>query len=477
VSNTPFIHLLQSPIGWYFYDVNRHDIVEVSEGVYATLENILRSESDVNLEDEIQSEISYLKSIGFLSSKRVSTIKSANSEFLPYGLKHKIAHIALQLTQNCNFRCSYCVYSDLQNAANRSHSVKRMSFETAKKAVDFMLAHSRDAETVSIAFYGGEPLLEFDLIKRIIEYADRAFDGKTIIYVMTTNGSLLTSDIIAYLNDHNVSTTISLDGPKEIHNVSRRFAANGRGSFDAVITNIQNAINKFPAFIERLSLNMVIDPRNDLDEVMRLFTDYPFLNEHNIRVSSSLVDDMYSFEKTVSSDAYTLKRNYSVFLALLGVMGYISEKRRNFHSDALNNLTDKALKLGMQSSLPDVAAPSGPCLPGPSRLFITVDGDFYPCERVSESSQAMWIGNVDDGFSLDNADKLLNIGTQTNEQCTHCWAFILCSLCAKYADDNGCLSGDLKLAYCDSVRSNVEIDLKTMILLREFSSDGGVNNA
>ena len=171
------------------------------------------------------------------------------------------------------------------------------------------------------------------------------------------------------------------------------------------------------------------------------------------------------------------KRNYSVFLALLEKIGYISDKRRNFYTEALNVLDERALKLGMQTSLPDVTAPSGPCIPGVSRLFITVDGDLYPCERVSESSHAMWIGNIDEGFSLDNADMLLNIGKQTSEQCKQCWAFILCSLCAKFADDNGCLSGEMKLAYCESVKNNVEIDLRTITLIKELALNGGVIHA
>ena len=291
-------------MGCYFYDVNRHDIVAISEDVYAALNDILQGKVEIDYIGEASDEIAYLQSTGFLSHKRVPCIQSPSTNLLPYSLKHKVAHIALQLTQNCNFRCSYCVYSDLHNAANRSHSTKSMSFETAKKAVDFMLERSRDAETVSVAFYGGEPLLAIKLIKKVIEYADRVFDGKNLLYVMTTNGSLLTPDIAAYLNEHKVSTTISLDGPKSIHDISRRFAANGRGSFDSIIANISAIIKEVPEFISRLNINMVIDSRNDFDEIMSLFASYPFFDEHNIRVSTSLIDDIYSNEKTVLSDAY-----------------------------------------------------------------------------------------------------------------------------------------------------------------------------
>ena len=325
MNGVPFIHLIQSPMGWYFYDVNRHDIVQVSEGAYTALEAILQGKNTAEIDPEAMSEIDYLQSTGYLSDNKIKKSEHPSTKFLPYYLSHKINMLTLQLTQSCNFRCSYCVYSDLHNEANREHSAKRMSFETAKKAVDFLLEHSRDSERVSIGFYGGEPLLEFKLIKKIIEYSDKAFDGKEYSYTITTNGSLLTEQIVAYLAEHRVNTMISLDGPKEIHNISRRFTANGKGSFDTVIENIKMIAEKFPEFASTLGINMVIDPRNDYNYVKQLFDEYDYFDKFNIRVSSSVIDDTYSSEKTIYTDDYRLKRNHDSFLACLGELKYIEK--------------------------------------------------------------------------------------------------------------------------------------------------------
>ena len=84
------------------------------------------------------------------------------------------------MTQQCNLRCEYCAYSGIYD--NRTHSNKRMSFETAKKSIDFFLDHSRDSESIAFGFYGGEPLLEASLIEKCIDYINKNVEGKEVNY-------------------------------------------------------------------------------------------------------------------------------------------------------------------------------------------------------------------------------------------------------------------------------------------------------
>lgn len=110
-----------------------------------------------------------------------------------------------------------------------------MDWNTAKKSLDFLLEHSIDNEIVNIGFYGGEPMIEFDLIKKCIEYAKEIFKGKDIQFSITTNGTLINKKIIRYFVKNKVNLTISLDGPKEVHDKNRRFC-NGSGTFDKIIS-------------------------------------------------------------------------------------------------------------------------------------------------------------------------------------------------------------------------------------------------
>lgn len=112
-----------------------------------------------------------------------------------------------------------------------------MSFELVKRGIDFLYNHSMNCEVVNVAFYGGEPLLEFELIKKSIEYAKEIFRTKKIIFSLTTNAVLLTDAMMRFFRENDVLLTVSLDGPQNIHDKSRIFA-NGKGSFEIVYRNL-----------------------------------------------------------------------------------------------------------------------------------------------------------------------------------------------------------------------------------------------
>jgi len=118
--------------------------------------------------------------------------------------------------------------------------------------------------------------------------------------------------------------------------------------------------------------------------------------------------------------------------------------------------------------LSDVTAPGGPCIPGGQRLFISADGDFYPCERVSETSEAMQIGNLNNGFDIAKAKNVLNIGQLTEEDCKNCWAIRHCQICVKHCDNNGSLCADFKRSQCEQIKDQVELQLKDYLFLKDF---------
>lgn len=122
----------------------------------------------------------------------------------------------------------------------------------------------------------------------------------------------------------------------------------------------------------------------------------------------------------------------------------------------------------ISKQLPDKTHHGGPCIPGAQRLFVDVGGNFFPCERVSESSETMHIGHVDKGFDYEKVGKLLNLGKLTEENCKNCWAFRFCSICAAFADDMKELSCKKKSSYCKNVRKRQEDYFRDFCILNEF---------
>lgn len=121
------------------------------------------------------------------------------------------------------------------------------------------------------------------------------------------------------------------------------------------------------------------------------------------------------------------------------------------------------------TGLAPVMAPGGPCVPGQRRLFVNVDGALYPCERISETSDIMRIGDIYNGIDHAKVDALLNIGQLTEEKCKHCYAVRYCTLCAKNCDNNGELSPELKASNCQSVHNEVMEKFRDYLFTREFS--------
>ena len=134
----PFIHLFKTSLGYYVYDVNTGQVLKIDKGVYDYLKNAGREVDELSLE-----KVNLLKKEGFLKSNRVKITEHPYTLLLPDALQTRVCNLILQVTQNCNLRCEYCIYSG--NYDTRKHSNNRMSFEIAKKSIDFLIEHSKNA--------------------------------------------------------------------------------------------------------------------------------------------------------------------------------------------------------------------------------------------------------------------------------------------------------------------------------------------
>lgn len=187
VSKKPFIQLFKTPNSAYILDANKNELIPICEESFVFLSKVLNGGDNGLSPTE---EILALQEEGYLSTEsNVHQVKHVYTEFLPYYLDRKMGQITLQVTQKCNFRCKYCVYTSKENMKQRMHSQKSMSWRTAKSAVNFLWNHSVDSKKVNIGFYGGEPLIEFPLIQKVIRYSQKMFEGKELSFSITCNGS------------------------------------------------------------------------------------------------------------------------------------------------------------------------------------------------------------------------------------------------------------------------------------------------
>lgn len=449
--NSPNIHLFSTSEHFYFYDVNKNDIVMISEQAYEALDN--------ELEDNILPEISTLKQQGYLKSDRVKYQENSVTPYLEAYLENKLNQVVLQVTQSCNLRCEYCVYSGAYQ--NRTHTQLQMSESTAKKAIDFLISHSSDTSTLMISFYGGEPLLRVDFLKMCVDYAKTQGEGKEIVFNLTTNGTLLDDSVVDFLAQNKVSVMISLDGPEPIHDYHRRFVKDSSGSFHVLQENVLRLKERHPEYFSTsVRFNTVLDQSREFSCVDNFISGAEWLKESFFNATTIASD--YLTDKIETSPVFIAQREYEYFKLLLAKLHKIDEAYiSKLVKPRWDNLMRKMHTLVFNTNagvLPEKAHHGGPCIPGVLRLFVTADGQLFPCEKVSEKSSFSRIGDLDTGFDVDKARQIMNIGKANEEQCSRCWAFRYCDICVRAVDGLEHLSSRLQGEACkSSVFSNDQV--------------------
>ncbi len=459
----PFIHLFRTSEECYLYDVNKDKVVKISENLFQALSG------ENELEGAVKQEVDALISAGFLSSNKPLKHEHPITPHLEYYSGSKLTQLILQVTQSCNLRCSYCIYSGAYK--QRVHSQKQMSLDIALMSVDYLFSHSKDSERVMISFYGGEPLLRMDLIKSVIDYVEREYYGKTVAFNMTTNGTLFTEDIIDYLVDKNFELMFSLDGPANIHNLHRRFTSDNMGSYDKLMEAVNQIRQKYPDYFSRkVSFNTVLNAENDFSCINEFVMGESIFKDN--LWNASLVNHLYREQDEESGDTvFWEEREYEFFKLLLSRLGrFPVEKTSRLLRTQFDTMDMQFTRMqnAPQAELPEKTHHGGPCVPGAMRIFVTAEGNFYPCERVSEASNVAQIGNIYEGMDIDKARAILNIETASPELCSDCWVYRHCILCIASADGLDEISRKEISKNCGSSKQTFDYTLKTMSAMKEL---------
>jgi len=462
MNDKPFIHMLKSRYGYYFFDVNMNEVVSISEETYNYLLNLMSNKIDNRLYTTmVKEEEKKLLSKGYLKSKRPSILEMTDIDNIEYYLTHRLSSILLQVTQKCNFRCRYCPYAS-GNLGYHTHNSLSMDWETAKKSIDFLALRTRDTKRINIGFYGGEPLIEYELICKCIEYSNDVFEGKILSYSLTTNAGLLNVEYTKYLIDNNVSIFVSLDGPQEIQDKNRKHAKDGSGTFAEVYENLNRIKTELPNYYNKIRINSVMDSADDCSKINDFFSSEIF-NDSYISVNLQTPTDK---KKLYYSDAFLKNRTKDNLLFLLHKANVYNKEQMtpiawNYYKDFLS-FEEQFVSFG---EIPDKTWRSGPCMPGVKKPFVTVNGKIMICEKASDDSEALQIGSLREGFDIHKIKNICN--EMKREKCKNCWNIYNCNICQIKIDDGEKLSGELFDVECKVSCLRTEYNLKNFIALSE----------
>lgn len=364
-----------------------------------------------------RSAVKIVKNLSTLKKKRVLFSYRQNRNI---NLKRRITDLTLNIVNNCNLRCRYC-WNQSGAYGNDSTNYQKMQEEVAFKAIDLLLKESGTANDLVIDFYGGEPLLNFNLIQKVIGYC-RDIQSRRHInfrFLLATNGTLLTKDKGNYLIENGVDVAVSLDGSRKIQNTQRPFS-NGKGSFDTILGNL-NALRQ--EYRRRLVGRATFTPY--FTNVIHTFKFLRNLGFERIEVCES--------EKA----GYGLGQNNEFFF--IGAKGL--RRLKSLYYNLAIFYTDEILKGNLTyantyfnrffkqlSRLYHIQSVVGACSAGFTLMSVDIDGSIYPCTAFIGVPEFI-IGTVGKGIADKKLGAFLNTRISTNGACNACWARRICQGC------------------------------------------------
>jgi uncharacterized protein len=473
---SPFIHRFQTQSRKYVYDVNTRRIIHVAQVVWDVLGDFGREDerqiaakySSSYTPDEVAAAIREIDSArrekGLFLSVRPREIEPPSEKRIREQLDNRREQLILDVTEECNFRCSYCVFSGLY-PKERTHSAQKMTWDVARPAIEEFLAHSsQTTDGRTISFYGGEPLLNLPLIRQCVEHVRNNYKDVEARFSLTTNGYLLKGDAARFLGDEKFLILVSLDGPEDIHDRNRR-TQTGAPTWKRILSNLRDFLAAYPEYRTNhlLRFNAVATKTMDLCEAQRfwaasdLFTDSMGL-EMSRQKQAGTEDAGISPGDPLAVTGEKLRKDY--FQELIDGEAGKEPWRKSRWIQA--SIFDKPFvsfhKRGFTSShLPeDTLHFLNHCMPGARRTFVRANGDYFACERVVTCADQK-IGDVRERLNVERVIALVNHWVRTNRnQCRYCWLLNSCLMgCVATVGDGSPISEQAKRRACAAHRRNM----------------------
>lgn len=388
-----------------------------------------------------------------------------------------LKQLTLELTDACNLNCKYCGYGEMY-ATHDKRNNKFMTFGTAKTIIDYLYnlwSNKRPASkcrVITIGFYGGEPLLNFDLIREIVNYIESLPPIFDIVfkYNMTTNGILL-ERYMNYLVEHKFTLLISLDGNEYAH--SYRVDFNNMNSHDKIISNVRKLKKDFPDYFKNyVSFNSVLHDRNDVrgikEYINNEFGKKAQISElNNFGICENKKNEFIRMYHTAESDISIEDVDFDEMCPdIMNLFRFVGKMSSNYYP-TYNSLMNKQ---------PRRMYPTGTCTPFGKKMFVTVNGKILPCEKIDHKYA---LGYIDEkGISLNLsqiAHKYTSYYSKMKLLCSKCYKKTFCSQCIFYMNN---LDGKVNCpSYLgvDNVQSYIAYYIKMLhkhpLLYRKVSTD------
>ena len=429
----PFVHKFETDRLKYVYDVNSNRVFQVSDVTYEIIEEY----EDDNLSEltkkfpkfdrhELKQACREIrrarKKEKIFSSDRPSRMAFHDDRTLEDLIVNRPQEqLILNVTERCNLRCTYCVYGGFYTGM-RKHGTRDMSIDIANLALQKFLCNCDDE--CAISFYGGEPLLNLDLIKHVVAEAESRHNGR-FFFSMTTNGTLLDAKTMDFLREKNFFLLVSLDGPQEVHD-SHRVYGDGRGTFDQLMSNLEDLHSRHREYYdEMVSFSTVSAPPERLKAVGDFFANESLVKNH--LVNFSYVEGPIDFLKSRLKDEDVVESGIDGEILRDEYLSKVKQaKAPGSFLEALFQKRFSRFYHRPKTSLGPRLGLNGCCIPGSRRIFVTVDGVLHTCERLDS---AYPIGTVENWIEPGLVSKLVSDYVDISKDCLSCWACRMCSEC------------------------------------------------
>lgn len=415
-----------------------YDVISLYEENSAD-EIISKLKSSYN-EDEIRECISEVKELVEDGQLFTEDIYEPFVEKFKEKRQTVVKALCLHIAHDCNLACKYCFAEEGEYHGRRA----LMSFEVGKKALDFLVANSGNRVNLEVDFFGGEPLMNWDVVKQLVAYGRSLEEpnNKKFRFTLTTNGVLLNDEVMEFVNKEMSNVVLSLDGRKEVNDRMRPFRT-GKGSYDLIVPKFQKLAES------RNQTNYYIRgtfTRNNLDfsEDVKHFADLGF-KQMSIEPVVGPEEDPYSIRE---QDLPQIMEEYDKL-----ALEYIDRYKKGNGFNFFHFMID--LTQG-----PCVYKRLSGCGSGTEYLAVTPWGDFYPCHQFVGNEDFL-MGNVDEGITKPELVKEFgNCNVYSKEKCKNCFAKFYCS--GGCAANSYNFHGTINDAYdigCEMQRKRVECSI------------------